>query len=280
MNAAKRISDTQRGHGLLRLHENTQGRDFFVGDIHGQYDSLMAKLGSVKFDKDRDRLISVGDLIDRGPKSRMCLELLYEPWFHSVFGNHEDFFASAFLERDDDAVVGLIRNGGEWTLEEDDGEMLVLAADVVATMPLAIELPFKGHRIGVIHAACTSGTWGLFDLDADIWNRRINRSIGDGSEPLPPEAAVAGIDVVVVGHNVVDQPCMRGNTLNLDCGAARGHDVTLWSAEDVLEFARVHQRGNHVESVYREDRANGLFDDLDWLVENEHMTKSMGGPNR
>lgn len=47
-------------------------------------------------------MFSVGDLIDRGGKSRDCLSLLYEKWFHAVKGNHED-------------ILNIIVNeGGDW----------------------------------------------------------------------------------------------------------------------------------------------------------------------
>ncbi|OLF81902.1 hypothetical protein AWH63_10190 [Marinobacter sp. C18] len=253
---SKKLSTVVRNHALCVLSKNTEGRDFFVGDVHGQFDSLMGALDSVDFDREKDRLISVGDLCDRGPDSLKCLELLYEPWFYAVLGNHEDFFLGAFLEDDSDASLGLIRNGGKWILSENHDDLRVLAADVMANLPVAIEVPVMGHRVGVIHAACTSGQWGHFDVDADIWNRRINKSLGDGSERVPGEATVSGIDVVVVGHNVIDSPTIRGNTLNLDCGAARGKAVTLWESCDVLEFARIHQQANRSETVAGESMSS------------------------
>ncbi|MCW8994392.1 MAG: protein phosphatase, partial [Psychromonas sp.] len=49
--------------------QNDQGRDFFVGDIHGKYGLLMLALSNVNFNANVDRLFSVGDLIDRGEAS-------------------------------------------------------------------------------------------------------------------------------------------------------------------------------------------------------------------
>ena len=63
----------------LRLESNTKGRDFTVGDIHGAYDMLEGALAAVKFDPEVDRLISVGDLIDRGNRSKDCLKYLEQP---------------------------------------------------------------------------------------------------------------------------------------------------------------------------------------------------------
>lgn len=44
-------------------------RTIVVGDIHGCYRELLKLLGKVEFDRDTDRLISLGDLMDRGRQS-------------------------------------------------------------------------------------------------------------------------------------------------------------------------------------------------------------------
>jgi len=71
---------------------NQQGRDFIIGDLHGCHATLKTILESSRFDPERDRLISVGDILDRGPNSIRCLELVDEPWFLMVLGNHEHEF--------------------------------------------------------------------------------------------------------------------------------------------------------------------------------------------
>ncbi|MBS9403701.1 hypothetical protein KG088_08670 [Halomonas sp. TRM85114] len=66
---------------ITKHEENTSGRDFFVGDIHGQYGLLREAMARVAFDTRRDRLFSVGNLVDRGSASFECLSLAFEPWF-------------------------------------------------------------------------------------------------------------------------------------------------------------------------------------------------------
>lgn len=44
---------------------NILGRDFVVGDIHGEFSKLSKLLSSVEFNENSDRLFSVGDLVDR-----------------------------------------------------------------------------------------------------------------------------------------------------------------------------------------------------------------------
>jgi len=82
---------------IQKLPSNTRGTDYVIGDLHGCFSLLERLLDEVRFDKSRDRLFSVGDLIDRGPESLRCLQLLAEPWFYAVQGNHENMMLNFFL---------------------------------------------------------------------------------------------------------------------------------------------------------------------------------------
>ncbi len=77
---------------------NTEGRDFIIGDLHGCLTLLTSALDNMTFNPDKDRLFSVGDLVDRGPDNEACLDLLNEPWFFSVMGNHDAMLLSAIFE--------------------------------------------------------------------------------------------------------------------------------------------------------------------------------------
>lgn len=92
---------------LKTIPANYEGRDFLIGDLHGCYDELMKLLNYVKFDSQFDRLFATGDLIDRGPKSRECLELLSKPWFFSVLGNHEDLLITKIKDIENDKISHL-----------------------------------------------------------------------------------------------------------------------------------------------------------------------------
>ena len=105
---------------VQKFDANTKGRDFVVGDMHGFYDLFLAELDRYDFDPSCDRVFSVGDLIDKGPKSLDCLRLLKRPWFHAVRGNHEqmllDFcFPYSLTEQDRDLNAKIfLKNGGDW----------------------------------------------------------------------------------------------------------------------------------------------------------------------
>ena len=44
-------------------------RRLIIGDIHGCLDELQDLLRKIKLDEERDELIQLGDMIDRGPES-------------------------------------------------------------------------------------------------------------------------------------------------------------------------------------------------------------------
>lgn len=71
-------------------------RLFAVGDIHGCLTHLVRMIEAVRFDS-KDRIVFIGDYIDRGPDSRSVVDLLLdfrETFPRSVFlrGNHEEMF--------------------------------------------------------------------------------------------------------------------------------------------------------------------------------------------
>ena len=69
---------------------NTKGTDYVVGDIHGHFTLLQNTLKELGFSEEKDRLFSVGDLVDRGEESHLALEWLDKPWFYPVRLTCED----------------------------------------------------------------------------------------------------------------------------------------------------------------------------------------------
>lgn len=78
-----------------RFHQFPQwkfARTIIVGDLHGCADELVELLDLIKFKPGEDRLISVGDIVDRGPKISECFQIMreYKAWV--ALGNHEEPF--------------------------------------------------------------------------------------------------------------------------------------------------------------------------------------------
>lgn len=70
-------------------------KTFALSDIHGCYDELMALFAMLPIEPERDRVVFLGDYVDRGPRSRdvveqvMTWEARYPHWVF-LSGNHED----------------------------------------------------------------------------------------------------------------------------------------------------------------------------------------------
>lgn len=67
-----------------------QERTIFIGDVHGCIDELQELVRKVGFDHTRDRIIMVGDLVDRGPDSAGVVRFVRNQGFDCVAGNHDN----------------------------------------------------------------------------------------------------------------------------------------------------------------------------------------------
>ncbi len=119
-------------------------RQLILGDVHGCFDEMQQLLTELAFDPARDVLISVGDIVDRGPKIKETLEFLRGlPDFHMVLGNHEDKLLR-YLEGNPVKLAG----GLETTVAAHDNQFPADLAPWLASLPLIIKTP-SGY---VVHA--------------------------------------------------------------------------------------------------------------------------------
>lgn len=243
---------TPSSAALLRLPLNTAGRDFVVGDIHGQYEMLSTLLQGVAFEIGRDRLIALGDLIDRGPSSEDVVEMFATtPGFYSILGNHEFLL----LQHRSSASAAMLWNGSgnAWSVRADPAR-LSHAIQYAGTLPLAIEVPLAdGRRVGLIHAEMPLDMdWA--DLETLSLNRGASVEINDGIQPTllwgrsrfacmatmardPKAKAVSvsrraqirewmvptpGIDLLLCGHSITPgaEPITLGNHVFIDTGGS------------------------------------------------------------
>ena len=138
---------------VLEVEENLVGTDYVVGDIHGMYSLLMQELINIGFDSRKDRLFSVGDLVDRGPENKEVIELLKEDWFFAVCGNHEQMCIENVYHSHEypELYRRHASNGGVWfCLEEFHKQKQI--ADIFSCLPVIIELKVDNLKIGIIHA--------------------------------------------------------------------------------------------------------------------------------
>jgi len=229
---------------LLVLPANTAGRDFVCGDIHGCFDVLDAKLQQLAFDTAVDRLFSVGDLVDRGPRSADALHYLQQPWLHAVMGNHEQMAAVALLTGDKTMWVRWWSNGGSWAVNtaEDRLNALVRAFEV---LPLAIEIERPdGDPVVIAHAELPVQRW--VETRAKLQKMPTNL-LTDDAEPLVQfllwqrqgvlqrqRHVVAGVRHAFYGHNVLPELTTLGNRSYIDLGCYATGELAVIDIADWL----------------------------------------------
>lgn len=198
---------------------------FIVGDLHGCYNRLMTQLEELQFNRNEDLLISVGDLIDRGPQSLECLDLIMEKWFVCVRGNHEQMAIDSLTCKSD----GLLwfHNGGDW-FNRLDYDQEVLAKALIAkadSLPYVIELTTNGKTIVIAHADYPLDIYefgSAIDTERAVWDRARFNALADGQP-----AGIEGAHAFYFGHTPIQRAAKAGNLNYIDTGAVFGNLLTI-----------------------------------------------------
>lgn len=244
---------------IKKFKANKIGRDFIIGDLHGCYDKLMDKLNHVNFDETKDRLFSVGDLIDRGPDSFKCAELIYEPWFHAVQGNHERMAFNTWLGTYSmfHSSYDFFRNGGAWTHDVEKGDLKVLLEDMYRIMYHVIFVENRTEGFAIAHSKISQGYGGYKMSNIDVDNFVWDRSIYDDMRNVDPKIMHSCKDangqniilspydpskrLIYVGHNTLanNNTILINNHMMLDTGAYK-EDGTLTMVEHTKVLERLN----------------------------------------
>ena len=222
----------------------------------------------LNFDVTTDRLFSVGDLIDRGPNSLDCANLIYNPYFFSIRGNHEQLMIDTMLHNNENMAMVWISNGGIWRFSCDDNELRVCAKDL-QDLPLIISVGEGKDRFNIVHAELThhqivnghpeivrvtdqmidNWTFNEHDEQDMIWGRTMitrvnalnfNKTIRFHDETLSP---------TFVGHTQVRQSVMVEKQIYIDTSAVNHHISTNKSEENCLTIAEPNKRILHKFSM-------------------------------
>jgi len=211
---------------------------YIIGDIHGEYDTLIALVNKLPKDS---KLIFVGDLVDRGPKSNQVIKFVRENNHLCCMGNHEHMmihygknFINTYPSNNYKNFTNVwINNGGKYTLfsygllevDKYDGKLLCieneeafkqLQDDIkwLETLPLYIEIPKikkDGKKIVISHASM-----------ADVWHHHNNPKAKETFQEYalwhrtPPNKDCEIFNIY--GHSIIDQIDTSLHYLNIDTG--------------------------------------------------------------
>lgn len=196
-----------------------------TGDLHGCHSLLQQTLQEAGFDTGQDLLLSVGDLIDRGPENLKCLALLKQPWFRAVRGNHEQYLLD-YLQSTNDGDEWQCY-GGHWFFELSHAEQKSVSAllPLIDALPLVVEVQTDNQTIVICHADYPASHYAFnkfVDEEALLWNReRIEASQKGFCQEI------TGADQFIFGHTPVPVLQIFANQHYIDTGAVVTGNLTL-----------------------------------------------------
>src|SRR3990167_4794961 len=220
-----------------------QGRIFTVGDIHG----ATAFSDLVKYKNINDKIVLVGDLMDRGYDTYKNLTTIIENPNHflAVRGNHEEMFMKYIRARrknhNNESLTGneegdircFIRNGGDWAEKEALKDLESIEA-YIDKLPYILKITPPGDSAFLVCHADMSflsddklqDKMTLFFPTKEIltWAREKGSEVAFSSYT---KVRTKGSRPVYCGHNITLNPgeeTVREDTnhVNLDFGAYQG----------------------------------------------------------
>ena len=192
------------------------GRTLVMSDIHGMADELFLLLDGIRYKHTVDRLIVLGDYIDRGPNSKDILDYFIKLKKSAgkklvlLRGNHEDLCIKAFHDKPvfgHDAVSLWHENGGDATLKSFGEANLSKYITFLGKLPVFAEMDEYIFVHGGVNPNMPLAQTDREDL---LWTRSY-------------AAHISG-KTVVVGHSIKPEVTFiqNANTLCVDTGAFTG----------------------------------------------------------
>jgi nitrite reductase/ring-hydroxylating ferredoxin subunit len=196
-------------------------RTFIVGDIHGCLEEFELLLRKMDFHPSKDRLISVGDLVGKGPKSLEVVRRMRELGATTIRGNHEARVLSFMDSSEARRRAGSEHQQIAASLDPDD------AAYLRAT-PLWLEIP--EHSALVVHAGFDPREPLESQSPEVLMNVRSIKPDGTPSKRVddgPPWASqYRGKRLVLYGHDAIRGLQLRPSSVGLDSGCVYGGELT------------------------------------------------------
>lgn len=221
-------------------------REFVIGDIHGAFKALKGCLAGVQFNYKRDRLIVLGDIVDRNDGSYECVEeLLKIQNLIALRGNHDDWF-DEFCQTGRhpadwdhgglETYKSYLRKArGKTVIEFSEADDLLVPDDIPTRhrrffselQPYFIDEQGRCFVHGGFNRFLpfTDQAYSTYFWDRELWQAalewQVNERLRPGQDPLEMRTCFREI---FVGHTPticwkVDVPMRAFNIYNLDTGS-------------------------------------------------------------
>lgn len=151
---------------MSKHRRSKEPRTICVGDVHGCYDELESLLAKCDVTPS-DHVISLGDIVDRGPKTRECVDYFMRRDLpearSSILGNHEERllkYHDRWLKIGSPSNPEIIDRNLKFAADYHRTSFMALEPkhfDWFRTLPKFMRLPYKapdGNDVTLVHAGC------------------------------------------------------------------------------------------------------------------------------
>mgnify|MGYP003593954921 CR=1 FL=1 len=203
-------------------------RTFFIGDVHGCYDELMALCEKIGLQSE-DQLYFVWDLINKWPKSLEVVEFVRNrPNTKSVIGNHEYFSFPdiAIQEAIDIWRLSLSEGAKNWIrLQKERSKSLESVLEKNGHIKWLQSLPtfIEQDEFIIVHA----GIHPEYGMSTPAEVATMIRMF-DGK---PWYEYYSWDKLIIYGHWAAEWLRIRSNTVGLDTGCCFGGHLTAYCLE-------------------------------------------------
>ena len=191
----------------------TNRRTIIIGDVHGCSSELEKLLKAAEITKEDD-LITVGDLICKGPDSRSVMQwAMSTPNLRCVLGNHEARLLGRWIAGE----VPKPSSSDEQTTRQ-IGDCFEKSMSFIESWPLYV----KGDEFCVVHAGIDPRIPKLAEQSRhDLLTIRIPEGMD-----IPWYEAYTEERLIAFGHWARRDPIIRPNAIGLDSGCVYGGALT------------------------------------------------------
>ncbi len=207
-------------------------KTFVIGDIHGAYQALLQCLKLSKFNAQKDRLICLGDVCDRQPQVKECIDqLLTIPNCVYILGNHDAWALEWAMSSV--APRGWLEQGGSLTaMSYKEGGMPEEHMRFLSEAPLYL---VDENRLFVHAGFDPDYSLAQTPQQTFIWDRSFLEKARQ-MHHISPEWKFGDYDEIFVGHTPTinfgkSEPQKYCNVWDMDTGAGWGARLTIMDVD-------------------------------------------------
>lgn len=225
----------------------TTNRCLVIGDVHGGYKGLIQVLERAKFDKEKDTLISLGDIADGWSEVPECVDYLLScKNIIAIRGNHDKWCQDWIIMGHCPKIW--TQQGGQATIDAYIRTNKLTDESHRDFFKKQINYYIDDDNRGFVHGGFTSRK-GLghepyesnYFWDRDLWQLAMlshNRDIPQPSlvEDISYEQRYLNHKEVFIGHTStinwnIDKPMNKCNVWNLDTGGGFDGKITVMDVD-------------------------------------------------